>query len=343
MIAVITFIAIILAYLFTFINGMNDGCNVIATFIASRSIEPKKVLAIVCISEILGPLFVGTAVASTVAKRVIKYAYLNGPGNLLPLIAVLAALTGAIIWNLTRWKLGIPSSSSYGLFGGLLGSGIAAFGFRSIDWSSFLIKVVAFMFLSPFIGFVAGYLFMRASIFMLEYSDPKVNKFLKKIQILSTFFLGASHGSSDGQKSAGIIALLLIIGEMQKGFSVPKWTVITSAAALALGIICGGWNIIRTVGAGIYNVKPLHSFNTQLSAAFVVSLSNVFGIPVSTTQIVGSSVIGVGSAERINAVKWLNVQSIIQSWFITIPASALTSALCFFILRLSFRGFGVIF
>lgn len=343
MITVITFISIILAYLFTFINGMNDGCNVIATFIASRSMEPKRALAIACISEILGPLFVGNAVASTVAKRVIKYAYLDRPGNLLPLIAVLAALTGAIIWNITRWKLRIPSSSSYGLFGGLLGSGIAAFGFNSIDWPSFLIKVVAFMIISPFIGFIIGYIFMKISVFMLEYSDPKINKFLKKVQILSTFFLGASHGSSDGQKSAGIIVLLLIIGGMQNGFSIPKWTVITSASALALGIICGGWNIIRTVGAGIYNVKPLHSFNTQLSAAFVVSLSNIFGIPVSTTQIVGSSIMGIGSAERINAVKWLNVQGIIQSWFITIPASAFVAALCFFILKLFFRCSGVIF
>lgn len=338
-----TIITIILAYIYTFINGMNDGCNVIATIIASKSIGPKKALIIVCISEILGSIFVGTAVASTVAKRVVKYSYLNSPGSLLPLLVVLAALVGAILWNVTRWKLGIPSSSSYALFGGLLGSGIAAFGIWAIDWPSFLIKVVAFMMISPLIGFFIGYTFMKISLSLFEFSNPKINKLIKKVQVFSTIILGAGHGSSDGQKSAGVIALLLVIAEFQKDFIVPKWTIITSTSALVLGILCGGWNIIKTVGSGIYNVKPLHSFNTQISAAFVVAVSNIFGIPVSTTQIVASSIMGVGSAERINAVKWLNVKNIIQSWFITIPASAAASALCFFILRSSFKFFGVTF
>jgi PiT family inorganic phosphate transporter len=334
MITQITIAAIVLAYIFTILNGIHDGCNVIATIIASRSMPPRRALIIACLAELIGPLFVGTAVAATIGKGVIKFNYINNPGNIVPVITILAALVGAILWNLLTWKIGIPSSSSHALIGGLLGAGIAGFGLDAIDWHSFIWKVIIVMFTSPLIGFGIGYIFMRLSINLFRNFSPKVNNFFKHIQVVSMIFLGTSHGSSDGQKAAGIITLLMVIGGMRQEFVVSKWILLSSSFALVFGISLGGWNIIKTVGTGIYKVKPMHSFNVQLSSAFVISLSNLLGAPVSTTQIVSSSVMGIGSAERINAVKWTKVKNILVSWFITIPASGAAAVVCFYALKL---------
>lgn len=334
MITGITIAAIILAYGFTILNGIHDGCNVIATIIASRSMPPRRALIIACLAELIGPLFVGTAVATTIGKGVIDFKYINDPGNIIPVIILLSALVGSIAWNLFTWKLGIPSSSSHALIGGLFGAGIAGFGLKAIDWHSFIFKVILVMFASPLIGFAIGYIFMRLSIAVFRNFDPKVNKFFKHIQVVSMIFLGTSHGSSDGQKAAGIITLLMVVGGMTQKFVVSQWILLSSTFALVLGISLGGWSIIKTVGTGIYKVKPLHSFNVQLSSAFVIFTSNMLGAPVSTTQIVSSSVMGIGSAERVNAVKWIKVKNILISWFITIPASAMAAMGCFYILRL---------
>jgi inorganic phosphate transporter, PiT family len=330
----ITIAAIILAYGFTILNGIHDGCNVIATIIASRSMPPRRALIIACLAELIGPLFVGMAVATTIGKGVIDFNYINDPGNIIPVITLLAALVGAIAWNLLTWKLGIPSSSSHALIGGLFGAGIAGFGLKAIDWHSFIFKVILVMFASPLIGFGIGYIFMRLSIAVFRNFDPKVNKFFKHIQVVSMMFLGTSHGSSDGQKAAGIITLLMVVGGMTQEFVVSRWILLSSTFALVLGISLGGWSIIKTVGTGIYKVKPLHSFNVQLSSAFVIFTSNMLGAPVSTTQIVSSSVMGIGSAERVNAVRWIKVKNILISWFITIPASGIAAIGCFYILRL---------
>lgn len=334
MITGITIAAIILAYGFTILNGIHDGCNVIATIIASRSMPPRRALIIACLAELIGPLFVGTAVATTIGKGVIDFNYINDPGNIIPVIILLAALVGAIAWNLLTWKLGIPSSSSHALIGGIFGAGIAGFGLKAIDWHSFIFKVILVMFASPLIGFGIGYIFMRLSIAVFRNFDPKINKFFKHIQIVSMVFLGTSHGSSDGQKAAGIITLLMVVGGMTKEFVVSRWILLSSTFALVLGISLGGWSIIKTVGTGIYKVKPLHSFNVQLSSAFVIFTSNMLGAPVSTTQIVSSSVMGIGSAERVNAVKWIKVKNILISWFITIPASGIIAMGCYYILKL---------
>jgi PiT family inorganic phosphate transporter len=333
----ITIAAIILAYVFTVLNGIHDGCNVIATIISSRSMPPRRALIIACISELIGPLFIGTAVAATIGKGVIRFDYLDAPGNLIPVITILAALAGAICWNLFTWKLGIPSSSSHALIGGLFGAGIAAFGLKAIDWHSFIFKVVIVMFTSPLIGFAIGYIFMSISIAVFKNFNPRVNKFFKHIQVLSMILLGTSHGSSDGQKAAGIITLLMVIGGMTQEFVVSKWILLSSSFALVFGISLGGWSIIKTVGSGIYKVKPLHSFNVQLSSAFVIFISNLLGAPVSTTQVVSSSVMGIGSAERINAVRWFKVKNILISWFITIPASGITAIGFFYLLKLVLR------
>jgi inorganic phosphate transporter, PiT family len=327
-------IAIVLTYIFTFINGMHDGCNVVATIISSRSMKPRNALIIACAAELIGPLFIGTAVADTVGKGVIKYQYLNNPGNIIPVVTILSALIGAICWNLFTWKIGLPSSSSHALLGGLFGAGIAAYGLSSIEYYSFFWKVIVSMLASPVIGFIVGYIFMKISILILKDSSPKVNKLIKKTQILSMIFLGTSHGSSDGQKSAGVLALLLVIGQMQTEFVVPKWTIFTSDIFIVAGILLGGWNIIKTVGSKIYKVKPLHSLDTQLSSASVIFAASLLGAPVSTTHIVSSSIMGIGSAERINAVNWIKVKSIVLSWLTTIPMSALAGMLVFYIINI---------
>ncbi|MCM0650813.1 inorganic phosphate transporter [Clostridium swellfunianum] len=334
MITAITVAAIILAYGFTILNGIHDGCNVIATIIASRSMPPRRAIIIACAAELIGPLFVGTAVAATIGKGVIKFNYINASGNIVSVVTILAALVGAICWNLLTWKLGIPSSSSHALIGGLLGAGIAGFGLAAIDWHSLIFKVILIMFASPLIGFGIGYIFMKLSIGIFKNFNPKINNFFKHIQVLSMIFLGTSHGSSDGQKAAGIITLLMVVGGMTQEFVVSKWILLSSTFALVFGISLGGWSIIKTVGTGIYKVKPLHSFNVQLSSAFVIFTSNMLGAPVSTTQIVSSSVMGIGSAERINAVKWIRVKNIVLSWFITIPAAGIASMGIFYILKL---------
>ncbi len=330
----ITIVAIAVAFLFIILNGIHDGCNVIATIIASRSLPPRKALLIACMAEFIGPLFIGTAVANTIGKGVIKFSYVNNPGDVVSAVAILSALLGGIAWNLFTWKIGIPSSSSHALIGGLLGAGITAFGLKAINWHSFFWKVIVVMFTSPVIGFIIGYFFMKISILLLRNFHPKVNKFFKNVQLISMVFLGTSHGSSDAQKGAGIVTLLLVIGGMQKEFTVPFWVMLTSTAILALGISLGGWRIIKTVGTGIYRVKPLHSFNVQLASASVIFIANLVGLPVSTTHIVSSSVMGVGSGERANAVKWFKVKDIMMSWLITIPASGLTAIICFYLLRL---------
>jgi len=334
MVTGITIAAIVVAFSFIILNGIHDGCNVIATIIASRSMPPRKALLIACMAEFIGPLFIGTAVANTIGKGVIKFGYVNNPGDIVSAVAILSALLGGIAWNLFTWKIGIPSSSSHALIGGLLGAGIIAFGLEAINWHSFLGKVILVMFTSPLIGFIIGYLFMKISILLLRNLHPKVNKFFKNVQLISMVFLGTSHGSSDAQKGAGIVTLLLVIGGMQKEFTVPFWVMLTSTAILALGISLGGWRIIKTVGTGIYRVKPLHSFNVQLASASVIFAANLIGLPVSTTHIVSSSVMGVGSGERANAVKWFKVKDIMLSWLITIPASGLTAVICFYIFRL---------
>lgn len=333
MVTSITISAIIIAYLFTILNGIHDGCNVIATIIASRSMSAKKALAIACIAEIIGPLFVGTAVADTIGKGVIKLSFINNPNNMIPVLTILAALAGGILWNLLTWKIGIPSSSSHALIGGIFGAGIAAFGFNSIDWSNLFWKVILVMFTSPLIGFVIGYIFTKFSIIAFRNCSTGVNKFFKHIQILSMVALGTSHGSSDGQKAAGVITLLMVVGGLQKEFVVSNLVLLSSTVALVFGISLGGWNIIKTVGAGIYRVKPLDSFNIQLSSAFVIFTSNLLGAPVSTTHIVSSAVMGAGSGQRVNAVKWNKVKNILISWFITIPASGSAAMLCFYILK----------
>lgn len=327
-------ILIIVTYIFTFVNGFHDGCNVIATIIASRSLTPKKALIIAVITEFISPLVLGTAVAATIGKGIVKNEFICSSGVNTAYIFILCAIVGAIIWNIITWWIGLPSSSSHALIGGLIGSGICIFGFNSVNWYNILFKVMLVLFLTPILGFIIGFLFLTLVTRLCRKCSPKVNEVLKVSQIFSMIFLAASHSTNDAQKSMGMITLILMVGGVQNQFYVPFWVKLVSALAMALGLSLGGWRIVKTVGNGIFKVRPIHSFASQVSAASVICVSGLLGSPVSTSQIVSSSIMGVGAGDRVNAVRWNIVKNIFVSWITTIPATALISVMTYFIITI---------
>jgi inorganic phosphate transporter, PiT family len=323
---------IIISFIFTFLNGF-DGCSVVASIVVSRSINPKRALLIAGAAELIGPLIFGTSVAATIAKGIIKFDYISSGDQMNSLILFFSAVSGAIVWNLITWWKRIPSSSSHALVGGLLGGGIAAYGAGSVNWWEFLHKVVLVLFTSPLMGFVIGYICLKIVVRITKDYHPRTNDYLKNMQLFSMFALGMSHGSSDAQKSMGIIAVILLLSGYTSSFVVPLWVILISSLSISLGLITGGWRLMKTLGKGIFNIKPIHSFSSQIASTSTIIAALIIGGPVSTTQIINSSVMGVGTAERKNAVKWGNVKSILTSWILTVPSAAIISATICFIIK----------
>ena len=309
---------IILAVVFDFLNGVHDSSNIVATMIASRAFRPQTALALTATAEFLGPFLFGVTVAKTIGEEVAQASALN-------LDVIVACLIGAIVWNLLTWFFGIPSSSSHALIGGIVGAVLAGAGFDAIKLQG-LGKVVIALFTSPLIGFAAGFLITRLIYFLARNATPDVNWFFKNGQFVTALGMAFSHGTNDAQKTMGIITLSLVISGNIPGFQVPFWVIIVSASAIALGTALGGWRLIRTLGGKFYKIRPVHSFSTQLTSGIVILTASVFGLPVSTSQVVSSAIIGVGSSERFGKVRWSVAQEIVTAWFITIPASALFSA-----------------
>ncbi len=336
MLSVMAIVTITVGFIFAFINGFHDGCNVLASSISSRSILPKRALLIACAAEFTGALILGTAVAETIGRGVVNPINIMDEEPVIGIIFVLSTLLGGIIWNLATWKCGIPSSSSHALIGGILGAGILLFGWHSINWSNILFRVVIVMFTSPIIGFSIGYFFIKIALLLLKNSSKDINEHLKTIQNYSMFFLGISHGSSDSQKSMGLIALVLLVINGGSEFYIPLWVKLGCAAAITAGLSVGGWKIVKTVGDKIYKLKPIHSFSSQIAASSVIAAASVFGAPVSTTQIVISSVMGVGAGDHYRKVNWNTVRSIATAWFTTIPSAAAISALLAFTMKAIF-------
>lgn len=333
----ITFLVLTIVILcFTYANGFNDGCNAVATLIASNAMSPRMALTLAATIELLTPLttlLIGTSVMTTIKTIVYQSAYTNPAVKQTALAFIAAGIVAAIIWNSTTRFFGLPASSSHSLIGGVVGAGIAAFGIMQINWYNIFVKVVLMIFLTPFIGFVVGFLIMRLIKFLFRYAGQGANKFFKVSQIFNMMFLAFNHSFNDSQKSVGIILLLMSVEYGYTG-SAPIWALILSGLALALGIAFGGFRIIKTVGTGIYRVQAHHSFASQLSAGSVILVSSLIGVPVSTSQIVSSSIMGVGSAERLSAVRWNTVSKILLSWIITLPAVGLVGAVLFYILRI---------
>jgi len=336
---VITVVTIALIVVFDYTNGFHDASNVIATVIASRALTPIQAVALVAVAEFLGPILGGTAVANTIGK----FIDLETVDTIASLCIIMAGVIGAIVWNLGTWLFGIPSSSSHALVGGLIGPVCISVGPSKVVWGfeelalhahvTGVTKVLLALILSPIIGFWVGFVVQRFSGLLLRGAHPQLNTHLRRGQILTAAWLAFSHGANDAQKSMGIITLVLLTGGTLSAFDVPFWVILTCASAITLGILSGGWRIVRTVGFGIYKVRPLHALNTQLTSAGVIFGAAMVGGPVSTTHVVSSSIMGIGASERPRAVRWAKAKEIVSTWLITIPGSATIGILAWLLIR----------
>lgn len=317
---------IILALIFEFLNGMRDSSNIVATMISSRAFRPATALGMTAIAEFLGPFLFGVTVAKTIGSDIVD-------SQLLTLDALIACLMGAVIWNLITWFFGIPSSSSHALIGGLIGSVFVSVGLSVIKFQG-LYKVLIALFVSPLIGFVVGFMVLRFIYFLAKNTTPRINDLFKNGQFFTAIGLAFSHGTNDAQKTMGIITLSLIIGGQLSDFAVPFWVILLSASTMAIGTALGGWRLIRTLGGKFYKIRPVHSFATQMTSAVVILSASLVGLPVSTTQVVSSAILGVGASERFGKVRWGVAGDILTAWIITIPASALFSAGIYWLITL---------
>jgi len=325
-------VVISLALFFDFSNGFHDAANVVATIITTRALSPRKALILASICEFIGPFLFGTAVAHMIGKNIIDLSTFN-PGTLdLSMLLIIAALIGAILWNLLTWYFGLPSSSSHALIGGMVGAVLVAYGPDKILWGG-LLYVIGSLVLSPLLGLFMGWLFLQITFRLSRDATPKINYFFNRMQIPSSIALALSHGANDAQKSMGLIAMSLVILGFSPSFYVPWWVVASCAAAIALGTASGGWKIIKTMGSKIYRLRSVHAFCAQTSSAAVILGAALVGGPVSTTHVVSSSIMGVGAGQRISAVRWGVAKNIILAWFITIPASGVMAGLSFFLIQ----------
>lgn len=312
---------------FAFINGF-DGGSVIATLVCSRAMRPRRALVLASIAEFIGPLVLGTAVARTMAGSILE------PGLMAKLSAhdahlmIIAAVGAAILWSLVTWLLRLPSSSSHALIGGLIGAGLIFMGNSAIQVHEVIKRVALPLFLAPFIGFIAGLVLFSVIRALFSHAPRGVGAVFVTLQKPCMLFLAGTHGANDAQKSMGVIALVLAANSSAShpDFYLPQWAIAGCAAAIALGLFVGGRRIAKTVGFGICRIEPVHSFASQLGTTLVVLVASLTGGPVSTAQVMSSSVMGVGTARRMSAVRWSAAFNIGYAWLLTIPLSAIISA-----------------
>lgn len=313
------------ALIFDFLNGFHDSSNIVATVISSRALHPRVALYMTAVAHFIAPFIFGVAVATTVGKGLIDPSAINPQ-------VVIAATLSAILWNVFTWFIAIPSSSSHALIGGLLGAAVLAQGVGVVQLGG-LLKILTALFISPPIGLLVSYMFMRLVLFLSRGATPRINVLFKRLQILTSLSLALSHGSNDAQKTMGIITLGLVAGGYQEKFDIQMWVIAASAGAIALGTAFGGWRLIHTLGGKIYKIRPVHAFTSQAASAGVILGAALLGGPVSTTQVVGSAIMGAGAAERFSKVRWLVAQNMLVTWVITIPVTALVAALFYVLLK----------
>lgn len=315
-----------LALAFDFINGFHDSANAITTSVTTHALNPKIAILLAAILDFSGAL-TSTTVASTIGKDLVD------PG-LITLQVVVAALLGAIFWNILTWWFGIPSSSSHALIGGLVGSVIAANGFRVIKLQG-LSKVLSALLVSPLLGITIGYFVMVLLLWIFRNKNAlQYNNYFRKAQIVSSALTAFSHGTNDAQKSMGIITMALVSGGFLSSFKVPLWVIIACAATISLGTYSGGWRIVRTMGTKITSIKPMNGFAADLSSSAVIFGATFLGVPVSTTHVVSSAIMGSGSTQRLTAVNWSMAKQIVTAWFVTIPVSAIVAMLVYLVFSL---------
>lgn len=316
-----------IALVFDFTNGAHDSANAIATIVSTKVLSPRTAVIMAASLNLFGA-FLGTEVAQTVGSGIVAPEMVTGCK-----ILVLAALFGAIFWNMLTWYLGIPSSSSHALVGGLIGAAVAFKGWDAPNYASIGKKVLIPLLLSPLAGFLVGYLIMVALTWMFVKAHPRtVNTAFKKLQILSSAFMATSHGLNDAQKTMGIITLALVIFQMQPDVTIPFWVKLSCALAMGMGTAMGGWKIVKTMGHKIFKLEPVHGFAAETAAAAVIMGASSMGAPISTTHTISTAVIGVGASKRFSAVRWGVAGNLVVAWVLTIPASGAVAALCFYAL-----------
>jgi len=314
-------LVVVVALLFDFTNGFHDTANAVATSVSTRALSPRVAVLIAAIMNFLGA-FTSTAVAKTVGGGLINTDNLTGH-------LILAALFGAIAWNLFTWYLGLPSSSSHALVGGLVGAALASGGPNPVDWSGIWNKVAWPGLASPIIGFAIAGVIMLAILWIFRRVRPgPLNRGFRGAQILSGSFMAFAHGTHDAQKTMGVIALALFIaGHTSDPTVIPTWVIVAAGLAIALGTYVGGWRIMRTMGTRIFKLEPPQGFAAQTTASAVLyTVATRYGFPVSTTHVISSSVMGAGATTRVSAVRWGVAADIVTAWLLTIPAAGLVAA-----------------
>ncbi|WP_066068169.1 inorganic phosphate transporter [Neobacillus soli] len=331
LIFILTILIVICALAFDFINGFHDTANAIATSVSTKALKPRQAILLAAIMNFVGAMTF-TGVAKTISKDIVNpFDLTNGS------IVILAALIAAILWNLITWYYGIPSSSSHALIGSIAGAAVAAQGLGVLNYSGF-IKILEALIFSPILAFVVGYIIY--SIFKVAFKNfnlTKTNRNFRYIQIATAALQSYSHGTNDAQKSMGIITMALIANQyLPKNADVPLWVQVSCAIAMGLGTSIGGWKIIKTVGGKIMKIRPINGVAADLTGAGIIFGASLIHLPVSTTHVISSGILGVGSAHRLKGVKWDTAQRMLITWVITLPITALLAGIFYFILNLIF-------
>ena len=330
---------IVLLLVFDYTNGFHDTANMVAVVVASHAMTPLQAIATVGLFTFLGPLLAGTAVANTLGS----FVTLGDLAAPLAIATLLAGAGGAIVLNLITWRLGLPSSSSHALVGGLAGAVWLTAGSDHVVWGWHelvvqhqllgVTKIFLTLLLAPPVALLAGWFLHKLLRLVLRHATPHINRPIRLIQWLGAAWLAFSHGANDAQKSMGVITLVLLLGGNISHFQVPPWVIVSCASAITLGTLSGGWRIVSTVGFGIYRLRPLHAMESQLASAGVITAAAAMGGPVSTTHVVSSTLMGIGGAERAKAVRWGKAAEIVFTWFITLPAAGLLAGLFLFLMQ----------
>ena len=317
-------LVIIAALAFDYINGFHDTANAIATCVSTRALSVRSAIIMAAGLNFLGAM-VSTKVASTIGKGIVD-------ANHITQMVVLAGILGAIIWDLITWYYGLPSSSSHAIIGGLMGAVIAHDGLGTLHWGG-LRKIILSLIISPILGTAIGFVFMVALLWMVKDKAPYgLNKGFRKLQILSAAVMAFSHGTADAQKSMGVITMALVSYGMLPAFVVPVWVKVACALAMGLGTAGGGWRIIKTVGKDFVKLQPIHGFCVETASAGVILGASSLGMPVSTTHVITSAILGVGLSRRLTAVNWNVANRIVIAWVLTIPASAVVAGVTYLVL-----------
>lgn len=326
---ILIILVVLLALAFDYINGFHDTANAIATSVSTRALTPRTAVWLAASLNLLGAMY-STGVAKTIGSDLVKSAQMVNEQ------IIIAAMFGAIVWNLLTWWLGIPSSSSHALVGGVVGAVLVSKGVEALKIDG-IMKIVGSLIFSPIIAMITGLILMSILFFIFGGTSPsRVNSKFKRMQILSAAMMSFSHGSNDAQKAMGIITLTLVSAGYLPSLEVPIWVKIGAALSMGAGTAAGGWRIIRTMGGKIFKLEPISGFTADLNSSMVIFGATLLHLPVSTTHVVSGSIMGVGTAKRVRAVRWGVAEQMVAAWVLTIPSTALVSGLVYKLIAIVF-------